>query len=49
MYNYMHTLHIHTRAWKKKLRAVKPVNQVEMYQTLSVLAKEIDVSVFQKD
>ena len=44
----MHTLHVHTRAWKNKLRAVKPENQVEMYQTLSVLAKEIDVSVFHK-
>ena len=33
---------------KNKLRAVKPENQVEVYQTLSLLAKETDVSVFQK-
>ena len=39
---------IHARAWKNKLRAVKPENQVEVYQTLSLLAKETDVSVFQK-
>ena len=39
---------MHTRAWKNKLRAVRPENQVEMYQTLSVLAKEIDPSIFQK-
>ncbi len=36
------------RSWKNKLRAVKTENQVEMYQTLSVLAKEIDQTVFQK-
>ena len=46
----MHTsyVHVHNRAWKNKLRMVKPENQVEMYQTLSVLVKELDVSVFQK-
>ena len=38
----------YTRAWKNKLRAVKPENQVEMYQILSVFAKELDPSVFQK-
>lgn len=34
------------RAWKNKLRTVKPENQVEMYQTLSVLAKETDAALF---
>ena len=44
----MNTPYVRNRAWSNKLRAVKPENQVEMYQTLSVLAKELDVPVFQK-
>lgn len=36
------------RAWKNKLRTVKPENQVEIYQILSILATEIDPSVFEK-
>ena len=36
----MHTLHVYSRAWKNELSGVKPEKQVEMYQTLSVLAKE---------
>ncbi len=35
------------RVWKNKLRSVKAENQVEIYQTLSILAKEINPSVFQ--
>ncbi len=34
-------------AWKNKLRSLKAENQVEIYQTLSILAKETDPSVFQ--
>ena len=41
-------LTITCRAWKNKLRTVTPENQVEIYQTLSILAKEMDPSVFQK-
>lgn len=37
-----------SRAWKNKLKSVKPENQMEIYQTLSILAKEVDPSVFQK-
>ena len=48
-YYYNYTLYIIcNRAWKNKLRTAKPENQVELYQTLSVLARELDVSVFQK-
>ena len=45
---YLYTVCTYQSLEKNKLRTVKPENQMEMYQTLNVLTKEVDVSIFQK-
>lgn len=43
-FNCMHVY----RAWKNKLKSTKSENQVELYQTLSLLMNELDPVVFQE-
>lgn len=36
------------RAWKNKIKSAKQENQVELYQTLSLLMSEVDPVVFRE-
>jgi hypothetical protein len=41
-------MHVSYRAWKNKLKSVKPEHQPEMYQTLCILRLEHNPNVFQE-